>query len=85
MFSWLRRRRPQPAPWIEPRHVSEQGNRQAYAELKARLDIVSREGRESIYCDRYTGLYWKGVALDYGPIGAADEQLIPLSERPADL
>lgn len=83
MIRWLKKRStPPPPPWMEPRRVSEQSNREDYATLKLRLDAAWRDRRDTIYKDRETGLYWAGVAMDYGPVGAADEQLRPLGLAP---
>lgn len=69
-------------PWVAPRMISQQGNPDDYQALKARLDAAWRDGREIVYKDRVSGLYWNGVAMDYGHAGAADEHLVPLEGAP---
>lgn len=60
---------PKQPPWEDPRTVTEAGNKASYRCLKERLATIptqSRQSRQSLYIDLWTGQHWLGLNIS-GP------------------
>lgn len=55
-------------PWHSPRTVIQQNERECYELLKDRLACIpsrSRQKRQTLYIDLWTGQHWLGITLSY--------------------
>lgn len=55
-------------PWLSPRTVIQQNERDCYELLKDRLACIpsrSRQKRQTLYIDLWTGQHWLGITLSY--------------------